>query len=50
MELILAGQRARVASPGFMLGVPSLNFYALLATFGMLAALAARRARPGSSP
>jgi Glycosyltransferase family 87 len=44
MELILAGQQARVASPGFMLGVPSLNTYALLATFGMLAALASRRA------
>ena len=46
MEIVLAGQAARVASPGFMLGVPSLNFYALLATLGMLAALAARRVGP----
>jgi hypothetical protein len=44
MELVLSGQAARVASPGFMLGLPSLNFYALLATLGMLAGLAARRA------
>ena len=46
MEIVLAGQAARVASPGFMLGIPSLNFYALLATLGMLAALAARRVGP----
>jgi len=31
--LALAGRTVRVVSPGFMLGAPSLKFYALLATF-----------------
>jgi hypothetical protein len=48
MKMILAGHKARVATPGFMLGVPSLSFYALLATFVMLAALASRRPSPES--
>ncbi len=37
MELILAGHPARVATPGFILGIPSLNSYALLVLFALLA-------------
>ena len=48
MKMILAGQEARVATPGFMLGLPSLSFYALLATFVMLAVLTSRRPGPES--
>jgi Glycosyltransferase family 87 len=48
MKMILAGQEARVATPGFMLGLPSLSFYALLATFVMLVVLTSRRPGPES--
>jgi alpha-1,2-mannosyltransferase len=37
MELALGRGAFRFASPGFMLGVPSLAFYALLALFALLA-------------
>jgi Glycosyltransferase family 87 len=40
MQYVLAGQPLRVASPAFILGVPTLNFYALLTLFVMLAVLA----------
>lgn len=37
MEMVLAGRPPTVASPAFMLGVPSLNFYAIVVLFGILA-------------
>jgi hypothetical protein len=47
MEIALAGRPLHVASAGFMLGVPSLNFYALLTLFVVLAVLAGRDRRRG---
>lgn len=37
MEVLLAGDAPRIASPAFMLGVPSFSFYAILILFGILA-------------
>jgi hypothetical protein len=48
MEVILAGQPPRIASPAFILGLPSLSFYALLTLFVALAVLA--RAATVSTP
>jgi len=48
MELVLAGRPPRIASPAFMLGVPSLCFYALFALFVLLAALAYAATAPPS--
>lgn len=45
---ILAGRPPRVASPAFMLGIPSLNFYALLTLLVLLAALAHAATAPSS--
>jgi hypothetical protein len=48
LQLALAGQPLASAPPGFVLGIPSLNFYALVLTFGILAALGSRYAGPES--
>ncbi|MHB1557917.1 MAG: glycosyltransferase family 87 protein [Isosphaeraceae bacterium] len=42
MEMVLAGRPPTVASPAFMLGVPSLNFYAIVVLFGILAVCRSR--------
>lgn len=42
MEMVLAGRPPTVASPAFMLGVPSLNFYAIVVLFAVLAACRSR--------
>ncbi len=48
MELALGGKPFGTASPAFMLGAPSMEFYALLATFAL--GLAAFRAQGKSRP
>ncbi len=48
MEMLLAGQPPRIASPAFILGVPSLCFYALFAFFVLLAVLAHAATAPRS--
>ena len=58
MELAAIGKPFHTASPAFMLGAPSMGFYALLATFGLgLAAFgriegrgAMRRVEDGTDP